>query len=135
MDHIFSISGFLLDKSAELLLPSPEPEGKIEFLGDSYKAAEGNEAVEQELSWEEKMAVTNIDQGFAAHIDWIQENVQQVVFKEKAKDYQDIEYGQFDEFPGGYVANGHPSVETHKKIANQIINILEDMHLFTVSNI
>jgi len=64
-DQIFSFSGFLLDDGRELLTPPPKPDRKIEFLGDSFTAAEGNEATEQEMEWEAKMPVTNIDQGFA----------------------------------------------------------------------
>jgi hypothetical protein len=239
-DQIFSLSGFLLDEGAKLLAPPPKPVRKIEFLGDSFTAAEGNEATEQEMEWEAKMPVTNIDQGFAAVIarhfqaqvhttcrpgigmandwtgdrdmvlskrfdralmdfeepkwdfkqwipdlaviclglndysgfggwdhevsesnselyrtryqefidairnvypdvkilavaapvDWIRENVRRVVDDEKSKDHHDIYYAQFDEFPGGYVANGHPTVETHRKIADQIIEAIETNHLF-----
>jgi len=238
-DQIFSFSGFLLDDGRELLTPPPKPDRKIEFLGDSFTAAEGNEATEQEMEWEAKMPVTNIDQGFAkmtgrhfqaqvhatcrpgigmandwtgdrnmvlskrfdralmdfetpkwdfrqwvpnlvviclglndysgfggwnhevsennselyrsqyhefiatirsvypkvkilavaTPVPWIRENVHRVVDQEKANGYQDIFYTQFDEFPGGYVANGHPTVETHRKIAGQIIEAIEKNHL------
>ncbi len=239
-DQIFSFSGFLLNDSTELLELPPKPNRKIEFLGNSFTAAEGNEATEQEMEWEAKMPVTNIDQGFAfmigrhfqaqvhttcrpgigmandwtgdpsmvlskrfdralmdfeepkwnfhqwipnlvviclglndysgfggwdhpvaesnselyrtqyhefiatirkvypnvkilavaAPVDWIRENVRQVVEEEKAAGHEDIFYTQFDEFPGGYVANGHPTVETHRKIANQIIKAIETYRLF-----
>jgi len=65
----------------------------------------------------------------AALVDWIRENVRQVVEEEKAAGQDDIFYAQFDEFPGGYVANGHPTVETHRKIAGQIIEAIEKNHL------
>ena len=66
----------------------------------------------------------------AAHVKWIRDNVRQVADEEKAEGHQDINYAQFDEFPGGYVANGHPSVETHHKIADQIIKAIEEMRLW-----
>ncbi len=68
----------------------------------------------------------------AAHVEWIRENVQQVVNDERANGKQDIYYAQFDYFEGGYVANGHPSVATHEKIAAQLIEAIEVIpHLFT----
>jgi hypothetical protein len=62
---IFSVSGLLLDEDADLFPPPAKPARKIEFIGDSFTAAEGNEATVQELPWEEKYPVTNIDKGFA----------------------------------------------------------------------
>lgn len=53
-----------------------------------------------------------------------------MVDEEKAKSANDIFYGSFDDFPGGYVANGHPTVETHRKIADQIIQTMEQAKLF-----
>lgn len=239
-EQTFSISGFLIDEEAELLTPPPKPVRKIEFLGDSFTAAEGNEATEPEMEWEAKMPVTNIDQGFAfmigrhfqaevhttcrpgigmandwtgdrsmvlskrfdralmdfeepkwdfkqwipdlvviclglndysgfggweskvsdddsrfyrekyhefigmirnvypdvkilavaAPVLWIRKNVQNVVDQGKADGHQEIYYIHFDEFPGGYVANGHPTVETHRKIADQIIRAIEKYHIF-----
>ena len=236
----FSIAGFWLTKSAELLPPPPMPSRKIEFIGDSFTAAEGNEATLTEMPWEEKMPVTNIDQGFAAivarhfqaqyqttcrsgigmvcdwtgdreiampkmfdrtlmdfpepkwdfqkwqpdlaviclglndfsglkdqdgnissansvlfrktyhefiatvrrvypgvkilavaaHPEWIRQNVSRVVEEEKQSGWQDIDYAQFDYFPDGYVANGHPNVETHHKIAKQLIEAISIIGIF-----
>jgi hypothetical protein len=48
-DAVFSVSGLLLDEGAELLPPSEKQERKIEFIGDSFTAAESNEATVQQL--------------------------------------------------------------------------------------
>jgi hypothetical protein len=240
-DAVFSFSGFLLDDGAELLPPSKVPERRIEFIGDSFTAAESNEAAVQQLAWEERFPVTNIDKGFAAFIadhfkadfhttcrsgsgmvcdwrgdttvnipnifnrtlmespqptweyaqwiphvtviclglndfsglknkegfvteeksnyfragyhafiqkirtvypgvkilavaaypEWIRNNVALVVDEEKTRENLDIFYGTFDDYPGGYVANGHPTVETHRKIADQIIRTMEQLNLFS----
>lgn len=236
----FSISGFLLDDKANFLKPPLKPRRKIEFIGDSFTVAEGNEAKEPEMPWDAKFPVTNIDKGFApliaqhykaqyhttcrsgigmvcdwqgktefsmpnyfdhtlmessvpkwdfkqwipelvilclglndssglkgkdgtitqensllfrtrykdflntlrkvypgvkilaiaAHPDWIRNNIRQIVDEEKTCGYKDIYYAQFDYFDGGYVANGHPTVETHQKIADQIIQSINSYHLF-----
>jgi hypothetical protein len=239
-DEIFTVSGFLLDDGARLLPPPPLPARRIEFVGDSFTAAESNEATAQSLPWVERFPVTNIDKGFgpviarhygaqyhttcrsgggmycdwqgirdltlperfnrtlmerdtpkwdfkqwvpdlvmvclglndysglkgkdgivpeekslayraeyraflarlrsvypgvkilavAAPPGWIRRNVGQVVAAEKAEGRDDIYYAQFDEFPGGYVANGHPTVETHGKIAGQIIAAIDAAGIF-----
>ena len=238
-DAVFSFSGFLLDDGAELLQPASSPSSRIEFIGDSFTAAESNEATVQQLAWEERFPVTNIDKGFAsliaehfkaeyhttcrsgsgmvcdwrgdttvnipnifdrtliesplpkwdyaqwipqvaviclglndfsglknkegnvseekskffrtgyqnfirrlreiypgvkilavaAYPAWMRKNVQQVVDAEKKYGMNDIYYGTFDEFPGGYVANGHPTVETHRKIADQIIRAIDQLEI------
>ena len=66
----------------------------------------------------------------AAFSEWIRKNVHQVVDEEKGQGKRDIFYGTFDEFPGGYVANGHPTVETHRVMAAQLIETMEDYKLF-----
>ena len=239
--EIYTFSGLLLDSNATLLPPPPKPSRKIEFIGDSFTAAESNEATEQQLPWEARFPATNIDKGFApivarhfnaqyittcrsgsgmvcdwqgnaaesipkrfdrvymdksepkwnfrqwipdvvviclglndhsglrdkdGHVskensalfrttyhhflgtirsvypsvkivavaafpEWIRTNVRQVVDEEESSGKQDIYYATFDEFPGGYVANGHPTVETHEKMASQIIEAMELFNLFT----
>lgn len=61
----------------------------------------------------------------AAHVPWMRENVQQVVNEERGNGKRDIYYAQFDYFQDGYVANGHPNVASHEKIARQLIAALE----------
>lgn len=236
----YTFCGIILDSNATLLPPQPKPLRKIEFIGDSFTAAESNEAREQQLPWEARFPVTNIDKGFAADIarhfnaqytttcrsgsgmvcdwqgnveesipvkfnhtlmdakspiwdfkrwipdvvviclglndhsglrdkngtisegkstlfrkkyhefldtvrtdyphvkivavaafpEWIRKNVRQVVDEEKSSGKHDICYAQFDEFPGGYVANGHPTVVTHQKMADQIIEAMASFNLF-----
>lgn len=236
----YTFSGVLVDNDAALLPPPPKPSRRIEFIGDSFTAGESNEASVQQLEWEARFPVTNIDKGFApliakhfnaqytttcrsgagmycdwqgntneviskrfdrtlmesndpkwnfrqwvpdavvvclglndysglkdkdgkisdeksaafrksygAFLDtlrrvypnvkivavaafhqWIRTNVKQVIDDEIAAGRHDIYYTQFDEFPGGYVAYGHPTVETHQKMADQIIGAMESFNLF-----
>jgi hypothetical protein len=240
-DAVFSVSGLLLDESAELLPPPTKPARKIEFIGDSFTAAESNEATVQELSWEGRFPVTNIDKGFApiiarhynaqyqttcrsgagmvcdwqgkveatipklfdrtlmespepkwdfnqwipnlvviclglndysglkekdgtvseektaifrkgyhdfitivrtvypgvtilavaAYPEWIQKNVKQIADEEKKSGNNNIYYTHFDDFPDGKVAYGHPTVESHKKIADQIIKAIDQLKIFS----
>ncbi len=67
---------------------------------------------------------------YNVYIEWIRENVQQVVNDERMNGKQDIYYAQFDYFEGGYVANGHPSVATHEKIAAQLIAAIQQCKVF-----
>ena len=66
----------------------------------------------------------------AALPDWIQENVRQVVDEEKSAGRRDVWYTHLDEFKGGYVANGHPTVVTRQKMADQIIESMESFRVF-----
>jgi len=67
----------------------------------------------------------------AGHVPWIQENVLEVVEVEKNAGHNDLFFTKFEHFEdGGYVANGHPTVESHKKIADVIIKVIEANHLF-----
>jgi hypothetical protein len=240
----YTFGGILIDSTATLLPPPPIANRKIEFIGDSFTAAESNEAVEQQLPWEARFPVTNIDKGFAPIIaqhfqaeyittcrsgsglmcdwrgdrtetiprrynrtlmesdrsewdfarwrpdvvviclglndhsglreqngtvspehskqfcqayhdfiarirslyphvqivavaafpEWIRVNITNIVDAEQASGHDDVFYATFDEFPGGYVANGHPTVVTHKKMAEQLIKQMERSQLFTKSN-
>lgn len=222
------IAGFALDEGARLVAEPPQDRLKIEFIGDSFTAAEGNEASAATLKWDKKFAVTDSEKGYAAMIardldaeyvtvcrsgngvlcdwqgsrsaamverygrtlmdqrsprwdfsrwtpdlvvislglndrtglvradgsirdkdsaafrreyrrlidtvrsvhpqarivalapytPWARENIGRVV---KEVDSPRVGYAQFDEFPGGYVADGHPTVETHRKMADQIL--------------
>jgi hypothetical protein len=66
----------------------------------------------------------------AAHPEWIRQNVSRIVEEEKKSGLQDIYYTQFDYFPNGYVANGHPNVVTHHKIAEQLIEAISAIGIF-----
>ncbi|MBK1882916.1 hypothetical protein JIN85_10845 [Luteolibacter pohnpeiensis] len=57
----------------------------------------------------------------APHVEWARENTQLVVSEEAAGHRGGVYYAQFDRFPGGYVSDGHPTVATHRKIADQIL--------------
>ena len=225
-----AIEGFIVDDNAKLTRP-PKPTRRIEFIGDSFTAAEGNEAQAATLKWEEKYRVTNFAGGFAAsigkamnaeviavcrsgsgvvcdwkggrkfpmgerygwtlmeqpqpawqleaqhpdlvviclglndhsglkkadgnitpedsmkfreayraliaqvrrrhpgtrivalasYLPWTRENIRAVVAAEKAAGHVDLSYAEFDKFPDGYVADGHPAVATHRKMAEQIL--------------
>jgi hypothetical protein len=237
---VFSVSGLLLDDCADIYAPPAKPARKIEFIGDSFTAAESNEAAVQELSWEERFPVTNIDKGFAPIIarhfkaqyqttcrsgsgivcdwqgktdvaipslfgrtlmeapnpqwdfkqwipdlvviclglndlsglkekdgtvteeksavfrkgyhdfiatlrtvypstkilavaafpEWIQLNVKRIVDEEHLNGKNDIYYTCFNDFPDGKVANGHPTVESHRIIADRIINAIKQFNIF-----
>jgi hypothetical protein len=239
-DAVFSVSGLLLYDGAKLIPPPPKPARKIEFIGDSFTAGESNEATVQQLEWEERFPVTNIDKGFApiiarhynaqyqttcrsgsgmvcdwqgktdvsipnlfdralmeasqpkwdfkqwipdlvvislglndhsglkdrdgkvseekstvfrkgyhdflttlrtvypgvtilavaAYPEWIRKNVSQVVDEEQKSGRGDVFYATFDDFPDGYIANGHPTIETHQKIAAQIIATIDQFKIF-----
>ena len=238
---VFSFSGILLDDGAELFPSTKKSSRMIEFIGDSFTAAESNEATAPQLEWEARFPVTNIDKGFASFVaghfnaeyhttcrsgsgmvcdwrgdttvnipnifdralmelpqpkwnfaewipqtvviclglndfsglknkegivseekaaffragyhtflqrlrdvypgvkilavaaypEWIRTNVRRIVEEEQKNGRSDIFYGTFDDFPGGYVANGHPTVETHRKIADQLIGIMEHVKLIS----
>lgn len=55
--------GFLLDEGKSLLEPDARPERKIEFIGDSFTSASGNEAPTNDTP-PDVAKVTNIDEGF-----------------------------------------------------------------------
>jgi len=240
-DEVYTFCGLILNDVDSLVPLPPLPQRRIEFIGDSFTAAESNEAKEQELPWEARFPLTNIDGGFAAVIarhfgaeahmtcrsgsgmvcdwqgnpemtipkrfdrtfmdaalpkwdfarwvpgvvviclglndysglrdgagvvpreksamfrdgyrrflatlrgvyphvkivavasfaEWIRLNVRQVVDSERSEGREDVFYAQYDRFEGGYVANGHPTVATHRKMAGQIIHAMEPLHLFS----
>jgi lysophospholipase L1-like esterase len=244
-NQVYAFSGLLLSDGGELLPPKQKmPERKIEFLGDSYTVAEGNEATALQMPWEETFPATNIDNGFAAivarhfnaqyhatarsgigvvtdwsgdrtlnlpdrfnrtlmdapapkwnfeqwtpdlvviclglndhsglkdetgevavensslyrkryhdflsvirgvypgvkilavaaHVEWIRANVRQVVDEERARGMKDIYYAQFDAVENGFVANGHPSVEMHRQISDQLIDAIDAIGVFKNAN-
>ena len=62
--------------------------------------------------------------------EWIRENVRKVVDEEQEAGDRTISYARFDRFNGGYVGYGHPTVETHARMAEQLISQMEAFHLF-----
>jgi hypothetical protein len=62
--------------------------------------------------------------------EWAQNNVKRVVDEENKSGNKDISYTHFDDFPNGKVAYGHPTVESHKKIAGQIIQAIDQLKIF-----
>lgn len=237
------IEGFVVDADARLSTPEPSRRKRIEFIGDSYTVAEGNEAVAATLPWEEKYPVTNFAKGYAAllggmmdadvsavcrsgsgmlctwkgergnpmgerygwtlmesptpawsfegpkpdlvvislglndfnglkgpdgkvgeaasaefreayrkfigvvrkrhpgvrivalspYTPWARENISAVVAAEKEDGKSDVFYTEFDQFPGGYVSDGHPTVETHRRMAEQILAQLKLLGLASAS--
>jgi Carbohydrate esterase 2 N-terminal/GDSL-like Lipase/Acylhydrolase family len=238
---IYTFSGLILRSGARLYPPPARQKNKIEFIGDSFTAAEGNEAKDSVMKWEEKFPVTDIDSGFAAmtarhfdaeyhitarsgigmvcdwqgkfdvsmphyfdrtlmesaeprwdfkrwtpdlvviclglndhsglmgknrkvsrknsmrfrieyakflatvreaypgvpiiawvpYIKWVRDNTEAVVREETKKGFTGLICAHFDEFPGGYVANGHPSVTTHEKMAAELISTVETLGVFS----
>lgn len=237
---IYSFSGLMLDDRAGLFPPPVPPARKIEFVGDSFTAAEGNEAEKLTMNWEDKFPVTDADSGFAAitarHFDsqyhltarsgigavcdwqgnsgtsmlhyfdrtlmeskkpkwsfhkwipdlvvvclglndhsglagkdgevseknsevfregyarllgiirsaypdvpilawapfppWARRNTNEIVAQLRSGGFEDLYYAHFDEFPGGYVADGHPTVATHRKMAAQLIESINKLGVF-----
>ncbi|MFA7421305.1 MAG: T9SS type A sorting domain-containing protein [Melioribacteraceae bacterium] len=68
---------------------------------------------------------------FAAQVDWIHATVKEIVEEEKLIGYKDIFYADFPYYTGGYVNNGHPNVETHKKISDRLIAAIETIDPWT----
>jgi hypothetical protein len=236
----YTFCGLLIGEREKMLPPPLQPLRKIEFIGDSFTAAESDEATAQALAWEARFPVTNIDAGFASLIarhfgaqyhmtcrsgagmycdwqgnvtqtlpsrfdrtlmesplpkwdftrwvpdvvvvclglndysglkdsagsvpeeksalfraayrrfldtlravypgirivavaaseHWIRENVGKVVGEVQAAGNRTVFYASFDRFEGGYVAYGHPTVETHRRMAEQLISRMDTFHLF-----
>lgn len=240
-DTVYTFSGILIDDGARLFPPHIRQQKKIEFIGDSFTAAAGNEAKELTMAWPATFPVTNIDQGYAAMIarhynadyhticrsgigmvcdwsgkmeismpkfydrtlmessepkwnfsswqpdlvvlalggndfwglsdrdsiisqknselfqktyhsflatlrrvypgtkilavavypDWVYKTIRQIVDDENSSGNNDVAYSQFDYFPDGYVCNGHPTITTHRKMANQIITAIDKLKIFS----
>ena len=62
----YSFNGFVLDNGKNLLPLSPKPKRKIEFIGDSYTSAEGNEWTEASKAPND--SYSNMYKGFGAII-------------------------------------------------------------------
>lgn len=237
---IYAFSGLILQNGARLFRPPAPPARKIEFIGDSYTAAEGNEAKQKVMEWTAKFPVTDIDSGFATitarHFDaqyhitarsgigavcdwqgnfktsmlhyfdrtlmespepkwnfrrwvpdlvviclglndhsglvgkngrvpaensrkfrdgyakllhmvrnaypgvpilawapypmWARKNTRSVVEKVRSDGFTKLYYAHFDRFPGGYVADGHPTIATHRKMAAELIEAIDSIGVF-----
>lgn len=233
------IEGFVVNRVALLSAPPISGKKRVEVIGDSYTAAEGNEAVSASLPWKDKYPVTNFAKGYAAVLGqmtgsdvtavcrsgsglvtnwegkrehpmgerygwtlmndatpawtfdetspdlviislglndysgmkgsdgkvsavgsrdfrqayqkllakvrrhhpavrivalapfnlWAREQISAGVAAEKAAGRKDVFYAEFDDFPGGYAADGHPTVATHRKMAEQILAQLKALGL------
>jgi lysophospholipase L1-like esterase len=64
---------------------------------------------------------------------WVREQVKRVIDDGVNEGDRCLHYAQFDEFPGGYVADGHPTVATHRKMAEQILPQIEGIGGFRTS--
>jgi hypothetical protein len=239
MESKFSFYGFILDEGKSLLVPDQKPIRKIEFIGDSFTSAQGNEYTKEDKPGEDA-PITNIYDGFgpiiaryfdaqyhitsrsgfglvcdwqgnpmenlpnifdrtilfqeipkwnfenwkpdivviglglndysgfdgwnnqvskenenrfksayhkfisrirenypgvmiiavAPHVDWLQYTISKIVGEEKAAVHNDVYYTFYPYFEGGYVYGGHPTVETHKKIAEKIINEINSIGIW-----
>jgi hypothetical protein len=60
-------------------------------------------------------------------LQWIKDNVSQVVAEENSWGHANIYYASFPYYNGGYVSD-HPSVATHQKIADTLIAVMNTMN-------
>ncbi len=243
-EHPTTVEGFLLEPGGELRPLPRRARLKIEFIGDSYTAAEGNEATRASLPWRDKYPVTHIGRGFAAMVaeacdadhvtvcrsgsgvlcdwlggradpmterydwtlmeqpeprwefsrwtpdlvivclglndfsglrrpdgsvaaadarefreaygrlldkvrrhapraeivalahfnPWVRGQVGRIVATRRDAGERRLHYAEFDEVPDGYVADGHPTVATHRKMADQVLARLEEIGGITPSS-
>jgi hypothetical protein len=63
----------------------------------------------------------------APHNEWVRSQTKECETTLKQQGLDNLFYCQFDYFENGYVAGGHPTVETHAKIATQIIRQFDDL--------
>jgi hypothetical protein len=61
-------------------------------------------------------------------IQWLKDNISQVVTEENSSGHTNVFYASFPYYTGGYVHNGHPTVETHQKIADTLIAIIDSIN-------
>jgi len=63
----------------------------------------------------------------ATHLEWIRETVSEIVEEENAMGHDNIFYGQWSYYEGGYVHDGHPNVTTHGGIAQELISYIDQI--------
>ncbi len=61
-------------------------------------------------------------------LDWIKNNVSQVVAEEIVMGHTNVHYAFFPYYNNGYVNNGHPTVATHQKIADTLAYAIDAMN-------
>lgn len=67
----------------------------------------------------------------AAHVDWVRKTVSAIVDEERKIGNADVFFGTFPEFDEeDYVNGGHPSVGTHQKITEYLIESIDAMHVW-----
>lgn len=67
----------------------------------------------------------------APHVDWLQQVIAEIVTEENAAGNNDVYYTYYHYYEGGYVYEGHPSVATHRKIADELIAAIEKFDAWT----
>ncbi|MFA7288186.1 MAG: T9SS type A sorting domain-containing protein [Melioribacteraceae bacterium] len=63
----------------------------------------------------------------AAHVTWVQDAVKEIVNEENELGNKNVFYTDYPYYTGGYVNNGHPTVETHHKIAERLISAIDEI--------
>lgn len=65
----------------------------------------------------------------ATHLDWTKKAVDEVIKIQNKKDFNKIYSVLVPQYSEGYVYGGHPSVEIHNKMAQEIINVIDKFEL------
>ena len=60
----------------------------------------------------------------APHVEWLQQVISEIVSEENSAGNADVYYAFYHYYEGGYVYDGHPSVATHHKIAEELIKAI-----------
>lgn len=61
----------------------------------------------------------------ATHLEWAERAIDEVIKIQNKENFKEIYSVFIPYFQNGYVYGGHPTVETHHKIAQEIINVIE----------
>jgi hypothetical protein len=64
-------------------------------------------------------------------IDWLKNNVSQVVAEENTMGHTNVHYAYFPYYTDGYVNSGHPTVATHQLIADTLIYAIDAINAWT----
>lgn len=70
----------------------------------------------------------------ATHVEWMRTTIAGIVAEEQAAGHRDVFYAQYSYYEGGYVNNGHPNVETHYKIADELIAAIDTIDAWQPAN-